>query len=176
MSEIKTLQNRNQQFSATFRYGELSKKPAFSTVIVTCVDARIDPAHFLKLEPGEVITFRNTGGRITADTERELAALWFMGKQMGGNLEIALIHHTDCGTESFANPQLKQGLTKVVGLSEDDVEQRVIHNHQESIQDDIARLKISSFISDDIVVSAHLYHTDTGHMEQIIAPTALKDC
>ncbi len=176
MSEIETLQARNQAFSDTFNYANLSIKPAFSTVILGCVDARIDPAHFLNLELGEVITFRNTGGRVTEDVERELAALWFLGKQMGGKLELAIIHHTDCGVERFANPQLKQALSGVVGLTEADIEQRVIHDHETSLHDDIARLKASNYVPDEIIVSGHLYHTDSGKLEQVIAPVKIGDC
>lgn len=176
MSELETLQARNQEFISDFSGENLPIKPAFSTIILSCVDARIDPGHFLNLAPGEVVTFRNTGGRVTADIEREVAALWMMSKQMGGNLELAIIHHDDCGVERFANPQLKQALIQKIGLSEEDVEQRVIHNHEQSLQDDIARLKASKFVPDELVISGHMYHPASGQLEQVIAPIAVGDC
>ena len=83
MSDLQTLLKRNQHFAAEYE-GGLNISPKFSTFILTCVDSRIDPAHFLGLELGDALVFRNAGGRVTDDVELDLGILWMLGARIGG--------------------------------------------------------------------------------------------
>ncbi len=51
MSDLRTLYDRNDDYAATFGYGELDGKPRIPIVLLTCVDPRVDPTHFLRLRP-----------------------------------------------------------------------------------------------------------------------------
>ncbi len=59
-----TLIDRNRSFAEQFEAGDLTIRPSLSTIILTCVDARVDPAHFFGLGLGDAVVVRNTGGRI----------------------------------------------------------------------------------------------------------------
>ena len=115
MSDIQTLYERNRRFAERFPHASLDIKPKMTIVILSCMDARIDPAHFLGLEPGEAIVLRNAGGRITEEIERDLAILWTMMEQVADappRLSLAIIHHGDCGLERLADPQSLQMVSK----------------------------------------------------------------
>ncbi len=71
MSDLDTLYDRNEGFTRTFDQGDLPILPRRPTIILTCVDARVDPAHFLGLELGDTLVLRNSGGRVTDDVEQE---------------------------------------------------------------------------------------------------------
>ena len=71
MSDLQKLIDRNSRFAAQYE-GNLTIMPRFSTMILTCGDARIDPAHFLGLELGDTFVFRNAGARVSKELELEL--------------------------------------------------------------------------------------------------------
>jgi carbonic anhydrase len=106
MSDVTTLLERNRRFAADFSEGDLAIRPRLSTVVLTCLDARVDPAHLLGLELGDAVVLRNAGGRITPAVLRDLAVLGFLAGRLPGNaaaqLELAIIHHTDCGAAQLS--------------------------------------------------------------------------
>ena len=113
MTELATLYDRNSEFARAFAFADLPIRPKLSTVVLTCLDARVDPAHFLGLEPGEILVLRNAGGRVTQDVERDVTFLWTLAAQMDGgtpDLSLAIIHHTDCGVERLASTEARQGV------------------------------------------------------------------
>ena len=64
MSDLDTLYDRNEEFARTFDQGDLPILPRHPTIVLTCVDSRVDPAHFLGLELGDTLVLRNSGGRV----------------------------------------------------------------------------------------------------------------
>ena len=99
----------NKKYAEEF--GEKSKLPIppgrkFS--IVTCMDARLDPAKFAGLEEGDAHVIRNAGGRVTEDTIRSL----IISHKLLGTQEWFIIHHTDCGMLTFKNDQLHELLSE----------------------------------------------------------------
>ncbi len=176
MSDLQQLLDRNQQFAADYT-NDLSLMPRFSTIVLTCVDARIDPAHFLKLDLGDALVIRTAGGRVTNDVMLELGILWNMIKFVQGDnfsgLSLAVIQHTDCGYERLANPQLAAGLAQQMGLSAETISAMAVADHSGTLQTDIDRLRQSPHVSDDWVVSAHLYNVETGLVEEVTPPAPL---
>ncbi len=65
MADVETLIERNRDFARSFNQGDLAIRPRVSTLVVTCLDARVDPAHFFGLELGDAVVMRNIGGRVT---------------------------------------------------------------------------------------------------------------
>jgi carbonic anhydrase len=175
MSDLSTMIERNKAFAANYE-GGLSGKPHFSTIILTCTDARIDPAHFLGLELGDALVMRNAGGRVTEAIEFELGFLWVLASKMMGDkakLSLAIIHHTDCGVERLANPELRQLMSQKLGVDSAKFEAMAITDHQQSLNDDIERLRQSSLVPDSMIVSGHLYDVAHGTMAEVISPAEL---
>ncbi len=172
MSDLKTLFDRNRQFAANFEHGKLAILPRLSTAVLACLDARSDPAHFLGLEVGDAVVLRNTGGRVTANVERDLAVLWFLASRLAGGrgpeLELAIIQHTDCGMERFANPHVRRGASQGIGVEESDLDTMAIADHETSLHGDIERLRRSDLVPGGLIVSGHLYDVDNGQLRQIV--------
>ncbi|MFQ5418795.1 MAG: carbonic anhydrase [Anaerolineae bacterium] len=177
MSDLQTLLERNQQFTARYE-GGLHILPKFSTFILTCADARIDPTHFFGLELGEAMVFRNAGGRVTDDVELELGVLWLMAAHMAGNnfrgISLALIQHTDCGFERLANPEMAAILSNRLSVAKAVIDGLANANHSQRLHEDIERLRQSPLVPKGLVVSGHIYHVEDGTIEEIVAPAPLQ--
>ncbi len=169
MSDLFTLYQRNEAFAATFDKGHLPMRPNLSTVILTCVDARVIPAHFAGLETGDALTMRTVGGRVTSRVALEISLLWMLVSLDNPNpsMELAIIHHTDCGMARFANPDVAARVTERFG-SEYVVETYAFSDPRESLAADVARLRASSLVPRDLRVSGHLYDVTTGLLTQQI--------
>ena len=176
MSDLQTFTERNQIFAQQYE-GGLTLMPKFSTFVLTCVDARIDPAHFLGLELGDALVFRNAGGRVTDDIELDLSILWMMGARAAGEnfkgFSLALVQHTDCGLERLANPDFAAALSNRLGIEKNVIDGMANVDHVQQIHDDITRLRQSSMVPKQLTVSGHIYDVDTGTIVEVIAPTPL---
>src|SRR5436305_8969781 len=101
MSEVDRLREANASFAEGFDKGDLEIPPARPLAVLTCIDARLDPARFLGLDIGDAHVIRNAGGRATEDAIRSLLiSSWLLGTR-----EFAVIHHTDCGMTKFTDPR-----------------------------------------------------------------------
>ena len=102
------LLDRNRRFAEQFEAGDLAIRPRMSTIILTCLDARVDPAHLFGLGLGDAVVMRNAGGRITSAVMRDLGILSVLAANMPGpralQRELVVIHHTDCGMSSSRQP------------------------------------------------------------------------
>ena len=176
MFDLAKLIDRNRQFAAQYQ-GSLTIMPRFSTMVLTCGDARIDPAHFLGLELGDVFVFRNAGARISRELELELGILWTMASKMVGDdfrgFGLAIIHHTDCGHERLANPELQNALRHRLGVEQTEIEGLANADHTKAIHDDIERLRRSPLVPKALVVSGHIYNVEDGIVREVVAPAPL---
>ncbi len=177
MSDLDTLYDRNEEFSRTFDQGDLPILPRRPTIVLTCVDSRVDPAHFLGLELGDTLVLRNAGGRVTDDVEQGLALLAGMTRLVAGDsapsLSLAIVHHTDCGLERIAAPGPRQALSQSTGLEPKVLETLAISDHEASFMHDIERLRASNLGPSELEVSAHLYDVTNGQMTQVVSPAPL---
>ncbi len=114
------LLDRNRSFAEQFEAGDLTIRPRMSTIILTCVDARVDPAHLFGLGLGDAIVIRNAGGRITRAVMGDLGILSVLAANMPGpsamQPELVVIHHTDCGLSRLANPAIQEQVAERLGL------------------------------------------------------------
>src|SRR5882724_11017180 len=95
----------NQKYSADFKEkGRLSSTPARRFAILTCMDARLDPAKYAGLAEGDAHVIRNAGGRASDDAIRSL----IISYKLLGTREFFVIHHTDCGMQSFSNEVMRE--------------------------------------------------------------------
>src|SRR6201986_1880324 len=94
----------NQKYAAAF--GEKSKlamPPSRHFAVLTCMDARMDPAKFAGLAEGDAHVIRNAGGRASDDAIRSLVISY----KLLGTREFFVIHHTNCGMEFFTNEVIR---------------------------------------------------------------------
>ncbi len=173
-----TLLDRNRCFAEQFEAGDLPIRPRMSTIILTCVDSRVDPAHLFGLELGDAVVMRNAGGRITPAALEDLAILSVLAANMPGSSamqpELVVMHHTDCGMSRLANPALQEQVAKRLGLSVDEVAAMAITDPAMSVQADIERLRKTPGTPDQLVVSGFVYDVTSGTVNQVVAAGPLR--
>jgi carbonic anhydrase len=136
MSEIDRLKEANASFAERFDKGNLEIPPARPLVILTCIDARVDPATSLGLDLGDAHVIRNAGGRATEDAIRSLLiSSWLLGTR-----EFAVIHHTDCGMTKFTDPVLRDMIRDQAGV-EVDMEFLSFEDPEQSARDDVDAIR-----------------------------------
>lgn len=176
MSVQSDLIDRNRHFAATFNRGDLPILPQLRTVLLTCADARVDPAHVLGLDLGEAVVIRNTGGRVTRAVIEEIATLAVLvnalteGREPG--FSVILMQHTQCGAQRLADPELQAMLQQKLGI---DVSEYAITDQASDLAVDIGRLRAALEVPDTITVSAMLYDVQTGTAREIAPPKTLAD-
>ena len=112
MSNIAPLLDRNRAFAGTgarLNVPALPFIPFLSLCIVTCFDCRVDPAQILGVGMGEALVERNIGGRVTPAVIRDIAYAAYLVESKapeGPWFEVAIIHHTDCGSTLLADDEL----------------------------------------------------------------------
>ena len=100
MSVLKEVLSANDSYVASFGdRGTLTLPPARQFAILTCMDARLDPAKYAGLSEGDAHVIRNAGGRATDDAIRSLVISY----KLLGTKEWFVIHHSNCGMEFFTN-------------------------------------------------------------------------
>ena len=151
----------NQQYAAAFDKGSLPMPPGRHVAVVTCMDARLDPAKFLGLQEGEAHVIRNAGGR-AADAIRSLV----ISQQLLGTREVVVIHHTDCGMLTFTDDQLRQKLRDDLGVQTTDAF-LPFSDLEQSVRDDVAAIRTSPLLLKDVPVRGFIYDVRTGRLQEV---------
>ena len=176
MADMQTLIDRNHDFASSFNQGDLPLLPRLSTLVLTCLDARVDPAHLFGLELGDAVVMRNIGGRVTDEVIAQIGILRGLAVVAGGGgLEVAIVHHTDCGASRFANPQVRQRLGQAAGTGEAAIERLAITDPQTSVAEDLDRLRAAPILPDELVVAGYVYDVTDGHVRETVAPASLRE-
>ena len=179
-ADLTTLLDRNRSFAEQFAAGDLKILPRMSTILLICIDSRVDPAHLFGLGLGDAIVIRNAGGRITRAVMRDLGILSVLAasaNQPGTSPmqpELVVIHHTDCGMSRLANPAIQGQVAKRLGLSVDEVSAMAISDPTTSVQDDVERLRQTPGMPDQLVVSGFVYDVSNGTINQVVPPAPLR--
>jgi carbonic anhydrase len=169
MTRMTPLLARNERFAATYTPGPLGP-PTAQMVIVTCLDHRVDPAITLQLRLGEAPVIRNAGGRVTQAVIDDLAYLAYLAEQLFGGqvddrlFEVAVIHHTQCGTGLLADPGFRHQAAEATGLAEAALEASAVADPHITVKADVERLLTSPLLSPKVSVSGHVYDIATGHL------------
>jgi carbonate dehydratase len=135
-------------------------KPKTKVAIVTCMDSRLHVAPALGLALGDAHILRNAGGRVTEDMLRSLV----ISQQQLGTREIVVLHHTDCGAQTFQNKDFQEHLKRELGVDVSNQDFLPFQDIDESVREDMRLLKDSPLIPDDVVISGAVYDVDTGRM------------
>ena len=177
MTTIDTLITRNEEFAARHFAAGLSLMPTLRTMIVGCVDPRVDPAHVMGLQLGEALVIRNIGGRITPATLRTVALLGMIPRLEGAGpvsgLNLVVLHHTDCGITRLA--RVPDQLAAYLGVAPDGLEAQAVSDPYAAVRVDVAALKDTPSLPGGIIVSGLVYVVATGRLDTVVAPAPLRE-
>jgi carbonic anhydrase len=137
--------------------------PARHAAVLVCMDARLHPEKFLGLSIGDAHVIRNAGGRASDDAIRSL----ILSSKLLGTREFAVIHHTDCGMLTFSNAELQEKLAAETGADASGIDFLPFSDLEESVRDDVNRIRSSPFIAEDIPVSGFVYGVRTGRLQEV---------
>jgi carbonic anhydrase len=154
MNATDDLLQNNDRFAATFDHGDLQARPARPVVLVTCMDARIDPALALGLVPGDAHVLRNAGGLVTDDVVRSLA----VSQRALGTREVMVVQHTGCGMQGLDVTALGLPPHTPVGAFTD---------LERSVRDSVARLRSSPLLLHRDRIRGFVYEVETGKLREV---------
>ena len=163
MSYFEQFMQANQAYVALHGQLNLPIKPKTRVAIVTCMDSRLHVAQALGLALGDAHILRNAGGRVTDDMIRSLVIF----QQQMGTREIVVLHHTDCGAQTFQNEEFQEHLKAELGVDVSGQDFLPFQDVEESVREDMQLLRESPLIPDDVVISGAVYDVDTGRMIEV---------
>lgn len=163
MSYFEQFMQANQAYVALHGELNLPIKPKTRVAIVTCMDSRLHVAQALGLALGDAHILRNAGGRVTDDMIRSLV----ISQQQMGTREIVVLHHTDCGAQTFNNEDFQEHLKCELGVDVSGQDFLPFQDVEESVREDIRLLRECPLIPDDVIISGAVYDVDTGRMIEV---------
>lgn len=147
---------------------ELPMPPGRRFAILTCMDARLDPAKFAGLAEGDAHVIRNAGGRASDDAIRSL----IISNKLLGTTEWFVIHHTDCGMETFTNESMREKLKGE--KSAEDIDWLTISDQAESIREDISRIRNHPLTPPEIQIYGYLFDVKSGNLIEVSETSSAK--
>jgi carbonic anhydrase len=167
--------------------GNLAMPPKRRFAVLTCMDARLDPAKFAGLAEGDAHVIRNAGGRASDDAIRSL----IISYKLLGTREWFVIHHTDCGMETFTDDimrkllrgslrtaQLKGGKWADTGTDEgssdgDFIDWLTISNQEDSVVADVRRIRSHPLVPQDIPIYGYIFDVKNGKLREVKKATVV---
>jgi len=179
---LKQVLNANQSYAAAFGdKGRLAMPPARGFAILTCMDARLDPAKYAGLAEGDAHVIRNAGGRASDDAIRSLV----ISHKLLGTGEWFVIHHTNCGMEFFTSEVIRGLLgqsLETAKLTENGwsdvgrgpgsragefIEWLTIKDQKQSVIDDVTRIRTHPLVPANIPIYGYIYEVETGRLIEV---------
>jgi len=187
MSVLDEVLSANDQYAASFgAKSELALPPARRFAILTCMDARLDPAKYAGLSEGDAHVIRNAGGRASDDAIRSLVISY----KLLATREWFVIHHTECGMEYFSDDVMRgllgQSLETAelgpdgfrdVGSAPGSTEAKyidwlTISDREQSVVEDVSRIRAHPLVPRRIPIYGYVYDVKTGRLIEIPDATA----
>jgi carbonic anhydrase len=178
----------NREYSASFGdKGKLALPPARRFAILTCMDARLDPAKYAGLAEGDAHVIRNAGGRASDDAIRSLVISY----KLLGTREFLVIHHTDCGMEFFTNEVMRGLLASSLETAEltpngfrdvgsspgskagEYIEWLTISDQAQAVIDDVERIRTHSLVPKSIPIHGFIYDVHSGKLLEVEGASAI---
>ena len=187
MTILNEVLKANENYAASFgAKSELALPPARGFAILTCMDARLDPAKYAGLSEGDAHVIRNAGGRASDDAIRSLVISY----KLLGTKEWFVIHHSNCGMEFF-NDEVMRGLlansleTAVLGAegfydvgtgpgsaAAKYIDWLTISDQAQSVTEDVARIKNHPLVPAGIPVYGYISDVVTGRLIEVPSATS----
>jgi carbonic anhydrase len=186
MSVVEEVIAANEEYARTFGdKSELPLPPARGFAILTCMDARLDPAKYAGLSEGDAHVIRNAGGRASDDAIRSLV----ISHKLLGTAEWFVIHHSDCGMEFFTNDVMRRLLSHSLDTAAlepdgfhdvgagpgsnagDEIDWLPISDREGSVVEDVRRIRSHPLVASGIQIYGYVYNVSTGKLEEVAAAT-----
>jgi carbonic anhydrase len=180
MTNIDHLLDRNRAFARTDARRDvpaLSFLPRQGLYIVICIDCRVDPAQILRVEIGDALVQRNIGGRVTPAVIQDIAYAAYLVETkapQGPWFEVAVIHHTDCGSALLADDGLRHGYAQRIGVDERTLTETPVLDPARTVSTDVQRVLWAPEIPAHVQVSGHVYDVATGLVTTIVDAKAAR--
>ena len=162
MSVTDELLQNNAAYAEGFDKGDLPIPPAKKVAVVACMDARLNPAAILGIGEGDAHVIRNAGGVVTDDAIRSLT----ISQRELGTEEIVLIHHTQCGMQTFTEDDFRSKLQRETGMTPTWAAES-FGDLEEDVRQSISRIKASPFIPRKDSVRGFVYEVETGRLREV---------
>jgi len=172
----------NRKYSESFGdKANLALPPARRFAVLTCMDARLDPAKYAGLSEGDAHVIRNAGGRASDDAIRSLVISY----KLLGTREFFVIHHTDCGMEFFTNDVIRGLLNNSLETAEltadgfrdvgkrpgsragEFIEWLTIPNQRQAVVDDVLHIRNHPLVPRSIPIYGYIYDVKTGKLNEV---------
>ena len=177
----------NAAYAKNFgKKADLPVPPGRRFTILTCMDARLDPAQYAGLAEGDAHVIRNAGGRASDDAIRSLVISY----KLLGTREWFVIHHTQCGMETFTDDVMRRLLASSLrtasigdsgwqdsgqgpGSTEGSyIDWLTITDSTQSVVEDVTRIRNHPLVPGDIPIYGYIYNVKTGRLEEVPEATA----
>jgi len=137
-------------------------EPAHGVAVVTCMDARIDPAAILGLSPGDAHVIRNAGGVVTQDVLRSLS----MSQHLLQTDEVMIVQHTQCGMSQLDDDQIRDRIREAAG-TRPDFDTHAFSDLLQSLRDAARKIRDSPFLTRTRSVRGFIYDVETGKISEV---------
>ncbi len=187
MSVLNEVLSANKKYVEGFgEKGKLALPPARQFAVLTCMDARLDPAKYAGLSEGDAHVIRNAGGRASDDAIRSLVISY----KLLGTKEWFVIHHSNCGMEFFTDEIMRGLLAKSLETSAlgeqgfydvgtgpgskeaDFVDWLTISDRDKSVVEDVERIRRHPLVPKNIPIYGFVYDVETGKLLEVPGATA----
>ena len=171
MADIDPLLRRNRDFAATGAHETASILAKYPVFVITCLDPRTDPSAFLGVELGDVMVIRNAGGRVSPDVLKDLAYIGYLSRTLvpgGPRFEVAVVHHTQCGTHFLADATFRRGFSDLIGGDDAALAAEAVTDPGQTVRFDVELLRSAAVLPDTITVSGHVYDVTTGLVTTVV--------
>ncbi len=177
----------NKTYSENFGdKGKLPLPPGRHFAVLTCMDARLDPAKYAGLSEGDAHVIRNAGGRASDDAIRSLVISY----KLLGTKEFFVIHHTDCGMTLFNNEIIRELLSKSLETAVVDengwrdigkgqgstegskIEWLTFTDEDQAVIDDVKKIRNHPLVPNSIPIYGYIYDVRTGKLNEVAGATA----
>jgi carbonic anhydrase len=159
MSVVDEVTQANERYASGFEKGELPMPPGRKFAVVTCMDARLDPARFLGLEEGDAHVIRNAGGLVNDETIRSLV----ISHQLLGTQEAVVIGHTGCGMLTFSNADVHEKL----GPESESIDFQPFPDVAERVRQSVETIRSHPLLGDSFGATGFVYDVESGRIEPV---------
>ena len=159
MPVVDEIREANLSYASEFEKGDLPMPPGRKFAVVTCMDARLDPARFLGLEEGDAHVIRNAGGLVNDETVRSLV----ISHHLLGTQEAVVIGHTDCGMLTFTNADLHEKL----GPESESIEFQPFPDVADRVRQSVETTRSHPLLPHSFAATGFVYDVRSGAIEPV---------